>query len=51
MGRFPDDAIVRRNAGLIRQVEEQAGRADLARLVQAVTAAAVVGGVSRGSRT
>ena len=50
-GQFPADALVRRNAGLIRQIEDQAARADMARLVQAMTAAAVMGGLQRGSRT
>jgi hypothetical protein len=48
VGQFPHDAVVRRNAGLIRQVEDQAARGDMARLVQVMAVAAVAGGVSRG---
>jgi hypothetical protein len=45
VGRFPEDAIVERNAGILRTVEEQIGRAEQARLMEtlatAVTAAAL----------
>jgi hypothetical protein len=34
VGRFPDDAIVRKNARLIRDAEEMAGRHERVRLAQ-----------------
>lgn len=45
VGEFPRDAIVRRNAAVIRQIEDQAARCEAVRLTQAL---ALVGGLGRG---
>ena len=50
VGRFPADAIVERNAGLLRTVEEQVAREERARSVRAMLAVVTSAALLRGTR-
>lgn len=50
VGRFPADAMVERNAGIIRTIEEQVARDQQERYTQTVVAAMMTAALTKGKR-